>query len=213
MRTRGRILGHVLWEFDYLALARDLLFALGNVQRGKRSHELGPDRWHPVFYQLLLERGAPGWRVRTEHELGKQARRVDVVLERIGVEPPDCEAQVLRGLWPRLSKTAVVELKSRKEPFLRHHLLRLFDYGVQYHEQNLDTLTGPGDLTLVLVVPRLTPSLAWAIEHMDGWRLESLGNGYARIPRSWHESSSRYPKKRGPSSVRRWPARERTDRR
>ena len=146
----------------------------------------GPDRWHPAFYQLLIERGSPGWRVHTEHELGKQARRVDLVLERTGAESHDREARVLRGLWHRLSKATVVEFKSSHEPFLRRHLLRLFDYGVQYHEQNLDTLAGPGELTLVLVVPSLTPSLAWAIEHMDGWRLASLGNGYAQIVGAWY---------------------------
>ena len=145
----------------------------------------GPDCWHPPFYQLVIERLPPSWQAHTEFELSKRARRIDMVLERIK-DPGGQDGQVLRGLWPRLSKYTVLEFKSAADGFAKPDLLTLIDYGVQYHQLHIKQLTGPSDLTLVLVVPGLTPSLTWAIQHMDDWKLEPLGNGYARIVGAWY---------------------------
>ena len=57
--------------------------------------------------------------------------------------------------------------------------------GLQYNELNMQALTGPAGLTLVLLTPAETPSLKAAIRYMD-WHLERLDAGYARITGAWY---------------------------
>ncbi|MFS8068095.1 MAG: hypothetical protein ACMG6S_17210, partial [Byssovorax sp.] len=59
-------------------------------------------------------------------------------------------------------------------------LLRLLGYGVLYETAHLDEVPGREDLTLVLVVASITPTLRKEIER-KGWTLTLLGGGYGRI--------------------------------
>src|SRR4029079_17437378 len=59
-------------------------------------------------------------------------------------------------------------------------LLRLVGYGVLYDTAHLDALPTREDLTLVLVVAAVTPTLLDEIARM-GWTLTPLGGGYGRI--------------------------------
>jgi hypothetical protein len=142
----------------------------------------GATAWHPPFYDLLAEGAPPTIEVRTEVVLSQQPRRADLLLLRRNGEPArDHEARVLRGLWPLLGPVTLAEFKGPSSGFRPGDLLRLYGYGLQYHELNVQELPGPSALTLALFTPALTPSVRAAIEHMERWRLESLGSGYARI--------------------------------
>ncbi|WP_428263072.1 hypothetical protein [Haliangium sp.] len=148
----------------------------------------GATVWHPPFYSLLTE-CAPAWvEVRTEVGLSLMPRRADMLLLRRKRSGADGAAKVLRGLWPLLGPVALVEFKGPTAGFRRSDLLRLVGYGVQYHEQHMAELSGPSGLTLVLLTPAWTPSLRDAVAHMQGWRLESLGGGYARIVGAWYNT-------------------------
>jgi hypothetical protein len=59
-------------------------------------------------------------------------------------------------------------------------LLRLVGYGVLYDTAHLSELPSREDLTLVLVVASVTPTLTKEIKRM-GWTLTPLGRGYGRI--------------------------------
>jgi hypothetical protein len=142
----------------------------------------GATAWHPPFYDLLTEGAPPTTEVRTEVVLSQQPRRADLLLlRRKDVPPRDHEARVLRGLWPLLGPVTLAEFKGPSSGFRPGDLLRLYGYGLQYHELNVQELPGPSALTLALFTPALTPSLRAAIDHMERWRLEPLGSGYARI--------------------------------
>jgi hypothetical protein len=111
-----------------------------------------------------------------------EPQRADMVLlRRIGVERGDDQARVLRGLWPLLGLVTVLEYKSPvASSFRPGDLLRLVGYGVLYDTVHLDALPQRADLTLVLVVASVTPSLLKEIARM-GWKLVPLGGGYGRI--------------------------------
>jgi hypothetical protein len=142
--------------------------------------------WHPLFYGLMDEGAPPGIEIRTEIVLSQQPRRADLVLLRRKDMPRrDGEARVLRGLWPLLGPATLAEFKGPKSGYRSQDLLRLLGYGIQYNELNMKDLAGPSELTLALLTPAETPSLRAAIDYM-GWRLERLGNGYARIPGAWY---------------------------
>jgi hypothetical protein len=142
--------------------------------------------WHPLFYGLMDERAPPGIEIRTEIVLSQQPRRADLLLLwRKDMPRRDREARVLRGLWPLLGPVTLAEFKGPKLGYRSHDLLRLLGYGIQYNELNMKDLAGPSGLTLALLTPAETPSLRAAIDYM-GWRLERLGNGYARITGAWY---------------------------
>jgi hypothetical protein len=142
----------------------------------------GVTLWHHIFAALLGERGPAATQVQAEPTLSTYPRRPDFLL----LKRPEAEtaserdARMLRGLWPRLTRAALVELKSPGRDFRRTELVRLLGYGVQYHEQHMNELAGPADLSLVLVMFRPTRSLLDEIAHM-AWSLEPLDRGYARI--------------------------------
>jgi hypothetical protein len=144
--------------------------------------------WHPPFYDLITEGAPPTTEIRTEVELSQQPRRADLLLlRRKGMPPRDHEARVLRGLWPLLGPVTLAELKGPTSGFRVNDLPRLLSYGMQYHGLHMQVLAGPAELTLALLTPAETPSLQVAIDHM-GWRLERLGNGYARIAGAWYST-------------------------
>jgi len=148
--------------------------------------------WHPPFTTAMRERG-PRWvTIRAEVQLTEEPHRADDVIE-VRVDLPrdlsDC-GTTLRGLWPEVRVVALLEFKSTARPFRRGDLARLMAYGLIwfYTRQEADDLTipsgekrraQPDDLTLVLVVPTLTPTLRDEIEHMRLALVESA-DGYHR---------------------------------
>jgi hypothetical protein len=144
--------------------------------------ELPFDLWHLAFVNLIQRRAPPSFEVQSEVRLTIEPQRADMVLlRRIGAERQDHEAGVLRSLWPRLGLVTILEFKSPVDSAFRPgDLLRLVGYGVLYHTAHLHELPEREDLTLVLVVASVTPTLLQEIKRM-GWTLTSLGGGYARI--------------------------------
>lgn len=139
--------------------------------------------WHLGFAALVAERAPPGIEVRTEVPIAIDPLRADLLLlRRSGEARRDEEAKVLRGLWPRLGSDSIVEYKSPSRPPRRGDLLRLVGCGAIYHASQVQAgrLEEPVELTLVLVVASLTPTVRKEVERM-GWKLAPLGNGYARI--------------------------------
>lgn len=147
-------------------------------RRAKRQGTL----WHQGFAQAVIERGPSSVRVEVELLLSLYPQRADLLfLQREDVARCDHDASMLRGPWPRLGRATLLELKSPSRGFRRGDLIRLLGYGVQYHYKQRRVLAGPSELTLVLVVPCLTPTLTAEIAHMERWSLAPLENGYARL--------------------------------
>jgi len=140
------------------------------------------DLWHLAFANLIAGRAPPNFEVQSEVRLTIEPQRADMLLlRRIGVERQDAEARVLRRLWPWLGAVTVLEYKSPVDSAFRPgDLLRLVGYGVLYDTVHREELPKREDLTLVLVVASITPTLLTEIERM-GWRSTSLGGGYGRI--------------------------------
>jgi hypothetical protein len=140
------------------------------------------DLWHLAFVNLIQRRAPPNFEVQSEVRLTIEPQRADMLLlRRISAEPQDHEAGVLRMLWPWLGLVTVLEYKSPVDSAFRPgDLLRLVGYGVLYHTAHLLELPRREDLTLVLVVASVTPTLLQEIKQM-GWTLTSLGGGYARL--------------------------------
>src|SRR3954468_14763814 len=144
--------------------------------------ELPFDLWHLAFVTLIQRRAPPNFDVQSEVRLSIEPQRADMlILRRTGVERQDDQALVLRTLWPRLGLVTVLEYKSPVDSaFRRGDLLRLVGYVVLYDTAHLDALPKREDLTLVLVVASVTPTLLDEIARM-GWTLTPLGGGYGRI--------------------------------
>ncbi|WP_437339082.1 hypothetical protein [Sorangium sp. So ce394] len=144
--------------------------------------ELRFDLWHLAFVSLVAGRAPPNFEVLSEVRLTIEPQRADLLLlRRVGAERKDDQALVLRALWARLGRVAIVEYKSPAESSFRPgDLVRLVTYGGLYETAHLDELPAPGDLTLVLVVASVTPTLRDDLAR-KGWTLSPLGGGYARI--------------------------------
>jgi hypothetical protein len=140
------------------------------------------DLWHLAFVNLIQRRAPPNFEVQSEVRLTIEPQRADMLLlRRIGIERQDHLARVLRTLWPLLGLVTVLEYKSPVDSAFRPgDLLRLVGYGVLYDTAHLDALPKREDLTLVLVVASVTPTLRDELERM-GWTLTALGGGYGRI--------------------------------
>jgi hypothetical protein len=140
------------------------------------------DLWHLAFVNLIQLRAPPNFEVQSEVRLTIEPQRADMLLlRRIGAERRDDQALVLRRLWPWLGLVTVLEYKSPVDSAFRPgDLLRLVGYGVLYDTAHLDLLPQCDDLTLVLVVASVTPTLRDEIERMR-WTLTPLGGGYGRI--------------------------------
>ncbi len=144
--------------------------------------ELRFDLWHLAFVSLIERRAPPNFEVQSEVRLTIEPQRADMLLlRRVGVEWKDDQGLVLRALWPRLGRVAIVEYKSPVDSAFRPgDLVRLVTYGGLYETAHLDELPEPGDLTLVLVVASVTPTLSKDLAR-KGWTLTPLGDGYARV--------------------------------
>jgi hypothetical protein len=140
------------------------------------------DFWHLAFANLIQDRAPPNFEVQSEVRLSIEPQRADMLLlRRIISEPKDKKDIVLPTLWPLLGLVTVLEYKSPvNSAFRPRDLLRLVGYGVLYDTAHIDELPNREDLTLVLVVASITPTLLDEIERM-GWVLTPLGGGYARI--------------------------------
>ncbi|MFO0607996.1 MAG: hypothetical protein U0324_32830 [Polyangiales bacterium] len=148
--------------------------------------------WHPPFTTAMRERG-PRWvTVRGEVQLTQEPMRADDVFElRVDV-PRDLSdrGSVLRGFWPLVRAVALMEFKSISRPFRRGDLARLLAYGLVwfYTHQTHDALALPGeeprratpdDLTLALVVAKLSPTLRDELDLL-GLTLDLDDGGYHR---------------------------------
>ncbi len=141
------------------------------------------DFWHLAFANLIQSRSPPGFEVQSEVRLSLEPQRADMLLVRriVGEEKEKKKGIVLPTLWPLLGLVTVVEYKSPiNSSFRPRDLLRLVGYGVHYDTTHADTLPKREDLTLVLVVASITPTLRDDVARM-GWTLTPLGGGYARI--------------------------------
>jgi hypothetical protein len=153
----------------------------GLPRHGQRQATL----WHESFADCVMLRKPGGFEARPEVQLSRRPRRVDLLLLRRDGEHPDGDARILRGLWPRLGRVTILELKSPVRGFRRSDLIRLGSYGAQYHADHAGELESRAALTLVLVVPRRESALEAEIAHL-GWHLEPLGNGYAELRGAWY---------------------------
>lgn len=135
-----------------------------------------------MFATLLQERAPPGIQIIPEFVLTTEPQRADLLLiRRTDTSRCDEQAQVLRGLWPLLSTNTLIEFKSAARPARRGDWAKLLSYGLQYHThlKRFSTLAR-SDLTLVLVVPALTPTLRTEADHMS-WKLLDRTGGYWQV--------------------------------
>jgi hypothetical protein len=144
--------------------------------------ELPYDLWHLAFVYMVTHGAPPNFDVLSEVRLAIEPQRADMILlRRKDAERLDEQATVLRRLWPSLGKVTVLEYKSPTNyAFKPGDLLRLCVYGMLYDMSHLDELSTRSDLTLVLVVASVTPTLRTEIDRM-GAKLVSGEGGYARI--------------------------------
>lgn len=144
--------------------------------------ELKFDLWHLAFVYLLTHKAPPNFDVQSEVRLSIEPQRADVILlRRKGTENLDTCAGVLRGLWPRLAQVAVLEYKSPVDyAFKPGDLIRLVVYGMLYELSHLDELPTRRDITLVLVVASITPTLLKELKRLEA-QLVRLDGGYASI--------------------------------
>lgn len=155
--------------------------------------DLPSDAWHLAFANLIENRAPKDFKVQSEVRLSLEPQRADMLLLRrtciepvddIGneqVDEKDKKDIVLPTLWPLLGLVTVLEFKSPvNSAFRPRDLLRLVGYGVLYDTTHLDEIPKREDLTLVLVVASITPTLLDELDRM-AWTLTPLGGGYARI--------------------------------
>lgn len=140
------------------------------------------DLWHLAFANLVQERAPPSFIVESEVRLSIEPQRADLLLIRRADTPRDDSAgQVLHAIWPLLAKITVVEFKSpTRSSFRKGDLIRLWSYGGLYQSTHIDEVPRHDDVTLLLVIARIPPSLSDEIDAM-GWKLTDLGGGYRRI--------------------------------
>ena len=152
----------------------------------QRSEQLLKTFWHYPYASLVLERKPPGWEVTVEKPLSLTPRSVDqLLLHRNNTERRDQEARVMRGLWPHLTDTALLEFKGPTRGLRRRDLPKLLSYGWEYLSQDDCMVDDPCELSLVLAVPTETPTLR---REYGRCRVEAqpLGNGYVRLVGSWY---------------------------
>lgn len=154
--------------------------------RTKNLHRSLPMRrrnaWHLPFASLLRYVAPASFDVFAEVLLSIEPSRADILLLRRGkMTTTKRGGRLLKRLWPLLGRYTILEYKSPvRSSFRKGDLIRLVGYGAQYHSRHLKNLVNSDELTLVLVVASLTPTLLGEIERMR-WTLEPLCKGYARV--------------------------------
>lgn len=136
--------------------------------------------WHRMFANLLIERAPSGFEVRAEVQLSPEPQRADLLLVRRPRARGEGAARVLRGLWPRVRRHALLELKTVTRPVRRGDVSRLLGYCAQHFAAQAGRLAGPESLLLVMVVPSITPTLRRELDRMR-WSLRDAGGGYAEL--------------------------------
>jgi hypothetical protein len=150
-------------------------------------------RAHPPFTGLLQAFG-PRWTVvEGEWQLTVEPLRADdVITLRAGTLRDLCDrGSVLRGMWSYVVVVALLEFKSASRPFRRGDLARLIAYGhiwfFTHQEPHALTLPDgtcrratPEDLTLILVVPSLTPTLHDELTQL-GYVIDVSPDGHSRV--------------------------------
>jgi hypothetical protein len=149
--------------------------------------------WHPPFTGLLQTFG-PRWTVVSgEMQLTIEPLRADDVITLRADTPRDLNdlGTVLCGMWIYVIVVALLEFKSISRPFRRGDLSRLIAYGhiwyFTHQEHNALTLPDktcrratPGDLTLILVVPTITPTLEEEVALL-GYTMNVSPDGYTLV--------------------------------
>lgn len=143
--------------------------------------ELPFDLWHLAFVYLVTHSAPPNFEVLSEVRLTIEPHRADMLLlRRKDAACRDELATVFRRLWRWLGKVTVLEYKSPVNyAFKPGDLMRLWVYGALYELSHWAELGQP-DITLVLVVASITPTLQDELVRLDV-QLVDLGGGYARI--------------------------------
>ena len=147
----------------------------------QRPQRLLKTFWHYPYASLISERKPPGWEVTVEKALSLTPRSVDqLLLHRNNTERRDQAARVMRGLWPHLTDTALLEFKGPTRGLRRRDLPKLLSYGWEYLSQDDCVIDDPRELSLVLAVPTETPTLR---REYGRCRVEAqpLGDGYVRL--------------------------------
>ena len=137
--------------------------------------------WHYPYASLMKERKPPGWEVKVEQVLSLAPRSADqLLLYRDSTERRDHEAKVMRGLWPLLTDVAILEFKGPTRGLRKRDLAKLISYGGEYLSQDDCAVEKPSELSLVLVVPKETPTLRREYERCEV-EPEPLDGGYVRL--------------------------------
>lgn len=116
--------------------------------------------WH-FFFVILLRKRGPRWlEVREEVPLSEEPLRLDYLFLR---KPEEARledvGQSLRGLWARLSKYTIAELKTLGRPYGSRGLDRLWSYMHLFFANPENSVDSAADLSGVLIVPSRTPTL------------------------------------------------------
>jgi hypothetical protein len=116
--------------------------------------------WH-FFFVILLRKCGPRWlEVREEVPLSEEPPRLYYLfLRKLERGSEDDVGQTLRGLWPRLPKYTVAELKTVGRPYGARGLQRLWIYLYSYFVDPEHGVESHADLAGVLIVPSRTPTL------------------------------------------------------
>ena len=86
----------------------------------------------------------------------------------------------MRGLWPLLTDVALLEFKGPTRGLRPRELGKLLSYGWEYWSQQDSSAAKPSQLSLVLAVPKETPTLLRDYDSC-GLRPQPLGGGYVRL--------------------------------
>jgi hypothetical protein len=137
--------------------------------------------WHMALSRLVSELAPPGVEVLADQPLGIEPQRMDLlILRRRDVPRHDEEAHILRGLWKHLPEDTIVEFKSLRRPVAPGDASKLLGYGAAYFAQAVERLPRLEQLSLVLLVVSVTPTLEQELARMH-WTLHALGDGYFEV--------------------------------
>ena len=157
----------------------------GHLLRGRKS-DAGQERplktfWHHPYADLIKKRKPPGWQVTVDKTLSLAPRSADqLLLCRSSTERRDDEANVMRGLWQHLTDTALLEFKGPTSGLRGRDLHKLISYGAEYLSEEDCVIEKASELSLVLAVPKETPTLRREYERCEV-EPELLGGGYVRL--------------------------------
>jgi hypothetical protein len=144
------------------------------------SSREGRTAWHVLLTRLLQQRAPSSFRVLSEVPLSKHPLRLDLLLLRRQGALDDSDAAVLRDLWRRILRLALLEYKSPSKPLRRGELAKLLSYAFLYAADHPDEVKSREDLLVVLVLPSLTAMLPSELAFF-GWTLRRHEGGYHQV--------------------------------